>query len=384
MKLKALEDLGKPYAIYADSLDGGTIEQFVNAMSHDSVMQGALMADAHLGFSLPIGGVCVCNNIVFPSFVGYDIGCGVSTIQTNFNVEDIKINSDRIFDALYDTIPTGVGRLNAKPASDKRIEKLRAIKKSKVAEEHFESKGLKQLSQVGSGNHFAEVGVCKDGIVFITVHSGSRNLGHSVASHYMKIASGSDKPKEGVFGLEAKSDEGQAYLADMHFCTEYATLNRDLMLEAAVNVICNILGMEPAKAVPAGGLRINKAHNFIEVTPDGHYLHRKGATIASKGVLGVIPGNMRDGVFVVEGLGKPESLESCSHGAGRLMSRAKAKEIVDLETFEDAMQGIKAKVTQGTLDESPFAYKDIFNVLELQRDLAKVLFHIKPLINIKG
>jgi tRNA-splicing ligase RtcB len=384
MKLKVLEDLGKPYAIYADSLDGGTIEQFVSAMEHDAVMQGALMADAHLGYSLPIGGCCLTSAIIFPSFVGYDIGCGVSTIQTTFSAEDIQKNSERIFDALYEAIPTGVGKESARPVSDKRIEKLRAQKKSKVAKTHFESKGLKQLNNLGSGNHFLEAGISEDGIVFITVHSGSRNLGHSVASHYMKIASGSDKPKEGVFGLEAKSDGGQAYLADMHFCTEYATLNRDLMLDAAVGVISDILGADPAKAVWSGGMRINKAHNFIEVTPDGSYLHRKGATIASKGTLGVIPGNMRDGVFVVEGLGNANSLESCSHGAGRLMSRAKAKEAVDLVTFQESMEGIKAKVTQGTLDESPFAYKDIFNVMALQSDLAKVLFHIKPLINIKG
>jgi len=200
----------------------------------------------------------------------------------------------------------------------------------------------------------------------------------------MKIASGSDKPKEGVFGLDAKNAEGQAYLADMHFCTEYATLNRDIMLEAALGVISKIVGTDPTKAVPAGAMRINKAHNFIEVTKDGCYLHRKGATIAGKGVLGVIPGNMRDGVFVVEGLGNANSLESCSHGAGRVMSRAKAKEAIEMEDFVTAMHGVKAKVTEGTLDESPFAYKDIFNVMALQSDLAKVLFHIKPLINIKG
>lgn len=383
MKLKILEDLGKPYKIYADALDSGTIEQFVNAMSHESVVKGALMADAHSGYSLPIGGIALCKGVVFPAFVGYDIGCGVSTIQTNFNVFDIENNAGRIFDALYEAIPTGVGRDNAKPVSDARIDNLRKMRMSGVAHEHFESKGLKQLPSQGSGNHFGEVGASADGRVFITIHSGSRNLGHSVASHYMKIASRSDKPKEGVFGIDAKSPEGLSYLADMHFCMAYATLNRDLMLDAAVSVICKVLGLDPEKAVPADGMRINKAHNFVAEHPDG-FLHRKGATIASKGELGVIPGNMRDGVFVVEGLGNPDSLESCSHGAGRVMSRAKAKEAIDMETFQASMQGIKAKVTEGTLDESPFAYKDIFNVLALQSDLARVVCHIKPLINIKG
>lgn len=383
MKLKALEGLGKPYSIYADLLDGGTIEQFLNAMSHESVVRGALMPDAHSGYSLPIGGVVLCRNTVFPAFVGYDIGCGVSTIQTNFNIFDIENNAGLIFETLYDTIPTGVGRDNAKPVSDARIDKLRQMRMSGVAHNHFESKGLKQLNNLGSGNHFLEVGADAAGRVFITAHSGSRNLGHSVASHYMRIASGSDKPKEGVFGLEAKSPEGQAYLADMHFCMAYATLNRDLMLEASVSVICKVLGSDPAMAVPADGMRINKAHNFVVEHTEG-FLHRKGATIASKGTLGVIPGNMRDGVFVVEGLGNPESLESCSHGAGRVMSRAKAKEAIDMDSFHASMQGIKAKVTEGTLDESPFAYKDIFNVMALQSDLAKVICHIKPLINIKG
>lgn len=383
MKLKALDETNKPYTIFADSLDGGTIDQFTTAMQHEAVLMGALMPDAHSGYSLPIGGVVLCENMVFPSFVGYDIGCGVSTTKTSFRPEDIINNANAIFDAIYGAVPTGIGNKNI----TYQCVSLDSAEHNAtdVVKNHFKSTGMFQLGTLGSGNHFIEIGSTEFGEVFVTVHSGSRNLGHTAASHYMKLASNSSTAKEGVYGLDANTQAFRDYMADMKFCLVYAEINREIILQHVIDCLCDIIPTVSNMGFPVKNrVYINKAHNFVETTPEGHFLHRKGATIATKDTLGVIPGNMRDGVYVVAGLGNPDGLDSCSHGAGRTMSRTKAKDKISLEDFADSMQGIKAKVTEGTKDESPFAYKDFDHVMELQKDLCKVLYHIKPLINIKG
>lgn len=234
---------------------------------------------------------------------------------------------------------------------------------------------IKSLIEV---NHFLEVGYDENGIVWITVHSGSRGFGHGLATHYMKVASGSDKPKEGNYALDVSSVEGQNYILDMNCALEYALSNRKHMLNAAVDVISKVLNKKVTQE-----MFINRNHNHAELK-DGLWVHRKGATHAEYGMYGVIPGNMRDGVFIVKGKGCEESLCSSSHGAGRVLGRNQAKKTLSVEVFEDQMKGIVAKVGKNTLDESPSAYKDIFEVMELQKDLVEVVAYIKPIINIKG
>ena len=167
----------------------------------------------------------------------------------------------------------------------------------------------------------------------------------------------------------------------MNVAIVYALLNRKIMVQGVCDIIHDVLGVPKNVILPH--TIINRNHNHA-IIKDGLVIHRKGATHAEKGMLGVIPGNMRDGSFIVKGKGNPDSLCSSSHGAGRVLSRKKAKEQINLDSFVGEMVGIKAKVGNSTLDESPFAYKNIFRVMEDQHDLVEVLHHIKPLINIKG
>ena len=197
----------------------------------------------------------------------------------------------------------------------------------------------------------------------------------------MKIASGSNKAKEGHFGLDVNSVEGKNYITDMNFCLEFALENRKRIVQKVAGVINRTINM--IYYLVKIDKIINRNHNHAELK-DGLWIHRKGATHAEDGMLGVIPGNMRDGSFIVAGKGNPHSLYSSSHGAGRVLGRKAAQLILNVENFTEQMKGITAKVCDKTLDESPSAYKNIFEVMELQKELVTVIHHIKPIINIKA
>jgi len=229
-------------------------------------------------------------------------------------------------------------------------------------------------------NHFIEIGIDDYDCPWIIIHSGSRGVGHGCATHYMKTAHPNNKAGEGHYGFMVDSDNGKNYIKDLNFCLDFALLNRKVMLRLVVDSIKQ-LGIECSGDWEN---MINRNHNHAESKDGIHWIHRKGATHAENGMLGVIPGNMRDGSFIVRGLGNEDALCSSSHGAGRVLGRRKAKENLDLNEFKDTMEGIVANVDSGTLDESPMAYKNIFDVMRLQDGLVDVITHIKPIINVKG
>jgi tRNA-splicing ligase RtcB len=233
-----------------------------------------------------------------------------------------------------------------------------------------------QLGTLGGGNHFIELGETMDGSLAVTVHSGSRNMGHSIASHHMHMAKVKDTDLPQGF-LHLRGKYGREYLADMDFALDYALENRKLMMLAVLDV----LGQPNALM----GRMINENHNHAVVERDGSVLHRKGATPAEKGQFGVIPGNMRDGVYVTRGLGNREYLCSASHGAGRVMSRKAAKKKYSLKEFREAMAGITARVEPATMDEAPFAYKNLDEVIAMQEGIViEVVDRTRPVINVKG
>lgn len=384
MKLKKLDVLNKPYKIYAEVLDSGSIEQFVNVMSHPAIVQGALMPDAHSGYVLPIGGVVASKDLIFPAFVGYDIGCGMCAVPTTFDLAEIKIFAKEIFYEIYRQIPVGFNHYK----TPQDWKEFNSIPKTDFLKNVVKNGGMNQLGTLGSGNHFIEIGTDADNCVWIIIHSGSRNVGHKIATHYMTIAadealardgkSPQGKAKEGVFGLDCNSQTGKDYIIDMNFALAFALENRRQMIQSVVKCIQKFTdGKESID------LFINRNHNHAELKDD-LWIHRKGATHAEYGMMGVIPGNMRDGSFIVTGMGNPESLYSSSHGAGRVMGRAEAKRQLSFDDFSDTMLGIVAKVDDSTLDEAPMAYKDIFEVMRLQGDLVQIVYHVKPIINIKG
>lgn len=376
MRLKKLDALNKPYHIFAEYLESGAIDQFVTAMEHDAIVQGALMPDAHQGYSLPVGGVVASQDRVFPAFVGYDIGCGVGALPTSFKAADVRSKAKAIFDEIYRRVPVGFA-VNPFPLeSDLDSEDLTVLGRNAFDQR----KGFCALGTLGGGNHFIEVGEDEDGRIWIIIHSGSRGVGHGIATEYMRLASGDGKAREGCYGLRADTDLGRAYINDQNWCLDFALANREIMLGRVLDAMSDHCEGEGDWAA-----LVNRNHNHAEAK-DGLWIHRKGATHAETGMLGVIPGNMRDGSFIVRGKGHPESLCSSSHGAGRVLGRAKAKACLSMSEFEKTMReaGVVARVVEGTLDESPMAYKDVFEVMRLQADLVDVLHHVRPILNIKG
>lgn len=381
-----LKSLNKPYAVFAEVIDPAAMEQFIEAMSHESIVKGAVMPDVHKGYSLPIGSVVAADGMIFPAFVGYDIGCGMCALRLDgVTRKDIEACRDQIFDEIYKTIPVGntafdKSNLDGNTALNPRD--LSVIGKLAISSRDWSL----QMGTLGGGNHFIEIGADGNDGVWIVIHSGSRGAGHSIATQYMKLASGSEKPLEGNHGFGVDTQVGQDYINDLAWGLQYALDNRSTMIRSVESVISAVTGSQTRGA---WGDLINRNHNHATLREvDGRkvWIHRKGATHAEDGMDGVIPGNMRDGSFIVRGKGNPDSLFSSSHGAGRVLSRTQAKKTVSLNDFEKTMaeSGVKARVSGATIDESPFAYKDVFDVMRLQAELVDVVAHIRPLINIKG
>lgn len=364
----------KPYKIFAEVIEQEALNQFESAMQQPFVVRGALMPDAHAGYSLPIGAVVATDGVVLPSWVGYDIGCGMCALPTTYDADTIRGKAKEIFDGIYKAVPVGFSH-NTK---DTVWEGCDTLPRTERMQEIFDKNGLRQLGSLGGGNHFAEVGADETGKVWIVIHSGSRGIGHTTATHYMRIASGDGKAREGHFGFDVDSENGQNYIKDLNFCLAFALENRREIMRRIVGVIDSV-----ATGSPYWSELVNRNHNHAE-HKDGLWIHRKGATHAEQGMMGVIPGNMRDGSFIVRGKGNPDAIWSSSHGAGRVLGRKEAKHTLNMESFAEAMAGVVAMVTDETLDESPFAYKSIFDVMRQQDEMVEVVAHVRPIINIKG
>ena len=364
----------KPTKIYAEYLEDTALAQFNSAMEQDYAIKGALMPDAHTGYSLPIGGVVATEGAIVPAWVGYDIGCGMCAIPTNIQAAEVKKNAQYIYDAITANIPVGFNVHEDPQESSLDPKDLSAIGQAAFKRR----KGFRSIGTLGGGNHFIEIGYDTQDLAWIIIHSGSRGIGHGIATDFMRLASGDGKVREGHYALRIDTDLGKSYINDMHWALAYALENRNHMMKV---IIENVLLY--ARGEIFWDNLINRNHNHAELR-EGLWVHRKGATHADKDMLGVIPGNMRDGSFIVSGKGNPESLWSSSHGAGRVLGRRRAKEELSLTDFGAAMKGITANVCKDNLDEAPAAYKDIFNVMELQKDLVDIVQHIKPMINIKG
>lgn len=417
-----------PYKIYAELLDSKAEQQFLDVLHEPYVTYGALMPDAHAGYSMPIGGVCATKDTVVPQFVGFDIGCGMCAYKTDYTKDQIEANADVIYEHIVEKIPLGF----------KTHKKAQALKidlpKTDFAEHVLETSALKQLGTLGGGNHFIEVGYGNDEKAWIVIHSGSRGFGHKIASHYMLQAYLQKHPPEGrlealledfqkrnekfkehnpegyekalkqfrekqklnivkqskldniteILPLDVNSELGQDYIKDQNFALAFALENRKRMISDIHDIMNEIIGGEFSFQADDEVRFINRNHNHADYNESrGEWIHRKGATHAEEGMRGVIPGNMRDGSFVVIGKGNNDALASSSHGAGRVMSRRQATKNVSMEEFENSMKGIRGTVDENTLDESPFAYKDIFEVMQLQDELVEVEEHIKVLINVK-
>lgn len=375
----------KKYKIYWNNIASDALDQFYSALRQDFVVQWALMPDWHSGYSLPIWWVMSTQDVIVPAWVWYDIGCGVCAYKTWFTKNEIIPYSEKIFNSIYRSIPTWEWKHHTKQQEWLEWDKY---PKTGFLEKIFHDLWLYQIWTLWWWNHFIEIDYDHDGWVWILIHSWSRWIWHKVASNYMKIASWDGKAREWHYYLEINTENGKDYIKDMNFCLEFALQNRENMIKKVYSEIHYYLKWEHNENINFRSCEekwefINRNHNHADLK-DWFWIHRKWATHAENWMLWVIPGNMRDWSFIVKGKGNPDSLFSSSHWWWRVMSRTKAKQNIDMKDFKKSMDGIVAKVQESTLDESPYAYKNIFEVMELQKDLIDIIYHLKPIINVKA
>jgi tRNA-splicing ligase RtcB len=349
-----------------------------------------LMPDTHQGYGMPIGGVLAAQNVIVPNAVGVDIGCGMCAVKTNIEADGLERNQlTQIMAGIRELVPLGFD--HHKERQDEALmpqgyalDEMLIVKRQYLA-------ALKQLGTLGGGNHFIELQRRGDGFLWMMVHSGSRNFGLQVAAHYNKVAKklnalyySSVEAKADLAFLPFETDEARTYYQEMKYCTEFALANRKLMMERIQQVIsATLAGVEYEPM-------INIAHNYAAW--ETHFdtkvvVHRKGATSAKEGETGIIPGSQGTKSYIVEGLGNPESFMSCSHGAGRLMSRKAAIRNLDLEEEKrklDELGIIHSIRVKSDLEEASSAYKDISQVMAFQSDLVKIKVELIPLAVIKG
>lgn len=379
-----------PIKLWLDDIDDGAFEQARNLANLPFLYRHvAVMPDAHQGYGMPIGGVMASEEVVIPNAVGVDIGCGMCAVRTSLatlSSEQLK----QILAEIRKTVPLGFSHHKHKQDPRFMPKPEGALADLPVVASEYQS-ALTQLGTLGGGNHFIEIQKGDDGRIWLMVHSGSRNLGFKVANYYNHLAMnlnrqwGSHIPKGWQLAfLPVASAEGQSYLREMRYCVAFAFANRKMMMERIKDAVLAVAA--PVFFEPM----ITIAHNYaaMELHFGKHVLvHRKGATSAREGEIGIIPGSQGSPSYIVRGKGNPESFESCAHGAGRKMGRKQAQRQLDLEREKKRLddQGIIHAVrSTRDLDEAAGAYKDIDEVIENQLDLVEVLVSLRPLAVIKG
>jgi len=386
-----------PLKIWAEDIEEGALEQAKHLTELPFAFKHiAIMPDAHQGYGMPIGGVMATKDVIVPNAVGVDIGCGMCAVKTSLT----EIDTDtlkKIMGEIRKVIPVGFKKHQEKQdESLMPYDRLHPNCQQTIVKREFDN-ALKSLGTLGGGNHFIEIQKGDDGHIWIMIHSGSRNLGKQVADYYNKLAvalnerwfSQVSKKWELAF-LPIDNKEAQAYLREMNYCVEFALANRELMMKRIMKIFKDCYFEDGTWRDIDFDEMINIAHNYASLENHfGHnvWVHRKGATKATKGLIGIIPGSQGTSSYIVEGLGNPESFMSCSHGAGRKMGRKQAQRELDLEKEVKALdkKGILHSI-RGVkdLDEAPGSYKNIDEVMENQKDLVKIKVELKPLAVIKG
>lgn len=367
------------YKTWGADIDQASHDQMAKAMELPVAVAGALMPDAHLGYGLPIGGVLALDNAVCPYAVGVDIACRMKMSIWEMN-PDIQANDD-LGNFLEDATYFGVGQENDRGYDHTAMHLHWGC--SPVTTEN-KAKALRQLGTSGSGNHFAEFGKLvvwddkPDGMpakavyLALMTHSGSRGTGAAVCNYYSKIAKAMRPEYGDLAWLELGTEIGDEYWNAMELMGAYAAANHDCIH----GTMQKLLGMKPVA-------QIENHHNFAwKETHGGRevIVHRKGATPAGEGVLGIIPGSMGTSAFVVKGLGNKDSLCSASHGAGRVMSRTQARKTFDRKVELAKLEAQGIRVLSCGADEVPGVYKDIHRVMAYQTQLVEPIAEFTPMV----
>lgn len=396
---------GRPLYLWDShgAFEDGAMEQMQNVARLPFVHHHvAGMPDVHWGMGATVGSVIPTKGAIVPAAVGVDIGCGMMAVQTTLKAEHLPDNLSAVRSAIEAAVPHGRtdnGGKNDRGAWGDVPAHLTTRWRSledgyrSIIEKHPKAEGYnsaRHLGTLGTGNHFIEVCLDQDGHVWAMLHSGSRGAGNKIGSYFIEAAKremeryfiGDYLPDQNLAYLVEHTEIFDDYLDAVHWAQDFAAANRQEMMRAVLAAMRQTLGdfQETETAV-------NCHHNYV--AKENHYganvwVTRKGAVRARKGDLGIIPGSMGTGSFIVEGLGNAASFCSCSHGAGRKMSRGQAKKTITLDQHADAMRGIEARLDAGVLDESPAAYKDIGAVMAAQDDLVQIRHRLRQVVNVKG
>lgn len=350
----------------------------------------ALMPDVHLGKGALVGSVIATKEAIIPAAVGVDIGCGMAAIKTPFSGDKLEGKLKQIRQEIEAAIPTGFEENKdiEKPVTN--WQKWREFNELHPGVQDLQTKAMRQMGSLGGGNHFIEVCLDTDNQVWLMLHSGSRHIGNKLASCHISTAKELAKiaetklPDADLAYFVAGTPEFAAYWRDLQWAQNYARMNRDVMMARFKRILeKHLAGGKPFKTL----LEVNCHHNYAEKEVhfgEEVYVTRKGAVRAQTEDYGIIPGSMGAKSYIVKGKGCNHSFCSCSHGAGRLMSRSKAKGVYTLDDLIAQTAGVECRKDEGVIDEIPGAYKPIEQVMENQADLVEVVATLKQVVCVKG
>lgn len=361
----------------------------------------AAMPDVHVGIGATVGSVIPTKGAVIPAAVGVDIGCGMMAARTSLMAHDLPDTLENIRSAIEQAVPHGrsVGRgrrdhgsWGSPPVGIVEAWASLAVRFERLCDKHPRLKNtnnLVHLGTLGTGNHFIELCLDQEARVWVMLHSGSRGVGNAIGTFFIELAKQDMRkwhinlPDEDLAYFPEGTDHFDDYVEAVGWAQDFAALNRRMMM---TNVIAALRG-QIAKPFEAELEAVNCHHNYV--TRENHFgenvlVTRKGAVRAAKGTLGIIPGSMGAKSFIVRGLGNPESFDSCSHGAGRVMSRNEAKRLVTLDEHVRDTEGVECRKDAGVIDETPKAYKPIEAVMAAQADLVEIVHTLKQVVCVKG
>jgi tRNA-splicing ligase RtcB len=399
---QVLQDEGaRPIKIWTDEVEASALTQLKNLARLPFIASNgvACMPDVHAGIGSTVGTVIATEKAVIPAAVGVDIGCGMNAVRLSLKASDLPDNLKPLRDEIERRVPLGVGggRDNIREIELEIMtrEMWPQVYATVVAPlykgdiEKFREKAASQLGSLGSGNHFIELCIDENQDVWIMLHSGSRGIGNMIGTHYIAKAKRQMEqffitlPDDNLAYFPENTEDFDDYMAAVGWAQNYALENRKIMMSEVLMALRLMLPTEFTITQEA----INCHHNYVE--KEHHFgrnmwVTRKGAIRARAGDLGIIPGSMGQRSYIVRGKGDLQSYCSCSHGAGRVMSRAEAKRRFSLVDLIAQTEGVECRKDEGVIDEIPASYKDIDQVMANQTDLVEVVHTLKQVLCVKG
>lgn len=394
MKQVIQEEGSRPIKIWTEEVEASALTQLKNLSRLPFIASNgvACMPDVHAGIGSTVGTVIATEKAVIPAAVGVDIGCGMNAVRLSLKASDLPDNLKPLRDEIERRVPLGVGGAHDDSTD---IGEFTAMMGKTIIDpifggnaQRFHDKAASQIGSLGSGNHFIEICIDENQDVWIMLHSGSRGIGNMIGTHYIAKAKRQMEqffitlPDDNLAYFPEDTEDFDDYMYAVGWAQNYALENRRRMM---IQVIEAMRGMMPEFTITQEA--INCHHNYVE--KEHHFgrnmwVTRKGAIRAREGDLGIIPGSMGQRSYIVRGKGDLQSYCSCSHGAGRVMSRAEAKRRFSLADLIAQTEGVECRKDEGVIDEIPSSYKDIDQVMANQTDLVEVVHQLKQVLCVKG